>query len=1035
MKTAGLRSDPPTAGFEPRATERPAPGGAPPGAVKRWGVLAAVSLATLMMLVDFMAVAVALPAVHHSLNASFPQLEWVLEAFVLTLAALVLTAGRIADIVGRRPVFLWGLVVFGVGSLLGGLAQAPYPLVGARVVQGIGGALLFATGPVLLAETFPEARGRAAVAVWGTVTGVAIAGSPLVGGAVASTLGWRWLFFLEVPVAVLALLIGSVAIREPLASQGEATLPPSPPTTRPLAETDGNGKRVPRVDRRGFVLFTAAIVILVIGLVRSTTAIEGFSQNGVVACFSMTGLLLIGFVASETVARTPMLDVSLFRRRTFTGSSIAAFGLSMAVLGPVLCLVFYMAFDQGYSELTIGTHLLFLTVVTLAFLPLTGFLDKYFPVRLLICSGLVLVAVGLWLISRLSASGTLSELVPGLIVAGVGLELVNPRLASAAAATVQPPAAAIASRTISTFRQIGTATGVAVFGAIFVTQLSDHISDRTAGFAQLANENPTIASLVLDGHTAQAVSSAPAAIRSQIPPIIQAGFNDAIHDVFLVAALVALTSAVLALLTRSSDVPRSGALQLRTQSLGTEGAGSQRPGNGAVVGRTARPSPNGAPPEPAVPATPAYVTWAPATLAALGTTVEPPSVPEPTTIDLVDIPGKQGKPRRLAALEPDAPVITGPDAPVITGPDAPVSPDLSAPVDNLSAPVDNLSAPVDNGAGPDLLAEAPAVDEPTTIDEVDIPGELAKLRELAGLDLDAPDNNGAAVGAWTGWPGWEAPGETGPEAAGLVAETGPEGAGRPDALTIGRYSVRGQVRAATGEPLAGAIVTLVNADGDEAGRAIAGSDGSFGVGDMWEGTYTLIAAAPHFRPTATTFAVGSEDAPAAVSLTGIGSLAGKVTTAKDGHPMSVHIELVSPGEGVSAQGRTGEDGRFLLSDVAEGSYELVAWSPGYRRVEVPIVVKRAETLTIVVAMVGLGHLYGAVTGPGGEWVPGAQMALADSTGTVIATTWTDGAGSYRFSEVPEGAYTVRAAGFDAACPVVEVEAGATVAADVTLASP
>jgi MFS family permease len=1002
-------------------TGRPAPGGAPPTVVERWGVLAAVSLATIMLLLDFMAVAVALPAVHHSLNASFPELEWVLEAFVLTIAALVLTAGHITDIVGRRPVFLWGLVVLGVGSLLGGLAQTPYLLIGARVVQGIGGALLFATGPVLLAETFREARGRAAVAVWGTVTGVAVASSPIVGGAVASALGWRWLFLLEVPVAVLALMIGSVAIKEPLAGQGAATLSPSPPTTRRLAKTDGKGKRVPMVDRRGFLLFTAAIVILVIGLVRSTTAIEGFSQNGVIACFSMTGLLLIGFVASETVARAPLLDVSLFRQRTFTGSSFAAFGLSMAVLGPVLCLVLYMAFDQGYSELSIGTHLLLLTVVTLPFLPLTGFLDKYFPVRLLICSGLVLVAVGLWLISRVSAAGTLAELVPGLIVAGVGLELVNPRLASAAAATVQPPAAAIASRTISTFRQMGAATGVAVFGAIFVTQLSDHISDRTAGFAQLANENPTIASLVLDGRTAQAVSATPATIRSQILPIIQAGFNGAIHDVFFVAAFVALASAVLALLTRSSDVPRSSSQKLRTQPLGTQALGSQ--GNGVVAG-TARPSPNGARPVPAVPATPAYVTWAPASLAALGATAEHLSVPEPTTTDQVDIPGELAKLSELATLD--------------------------------------VSAPVDDGAHPNLLADLPAQDAEITALEVaqaaqvalevaqapqvalevaqapQVALEVAQAPQVAPEVAQAPQvapAKDSAMGEWPGWPGWGAPDETGPRTARPVAETGPEGADSPDALTMGRRWVRGQVTAATGEPLAGALVTIVNSDGDEAGHAIAGSDGSFAVGDMWEGTYTLIAAAPHFRPTANAFTVGSAGVLAALCLTGIGSLAGKVTAAKDGQPMSVDIGLVSPDEGVSVQCRTGKDGRFLLSDVAEGSYELVAWGPGYRTVEMPIVVKRAETLTIGVAMVGLGYLYGALTGPGGEWVPGAQIALTDGTGTVVATTSTDGAGSYRFSQVPEGPYTVRATAFDAAYSVVEVEAGSTVAADVTLASP
>jgi len=958
--------------------------------VKRWGVLAAVSLATLMMLLDFMAVAVALPSVHRSLNASFPQLEWVLEAFVLTLAALVLTAGRITDIVGRRPVFLWGLVVFGAGSLLAGVAQTPYTLIGGRVVQGIGGALLFATGSVLLSETFRE-RGRAAVAVWGTVTGVAVASSPLVGGEIASTLGWRWLFLLEVPVSALALLIGFIAVREPLASQGEATLPQPARTARRLATTDGKEKRVPIVDRRGFVLFTGAIVVLVIGLVRSTTAVEGFSQNGVVACFIMTGLLLIGFVASETVARAPMLDVSLFRRRTFTGSSIAAFGLSMAVLGPVLSLVFYMSFDQGYSELTIGTHLLLLTVVTLAFLPLAGFLDKYLPVRLLICSGLLLVAVGLWLISRLSSAGTLSDLVPGLLVAGVGLELVNPRLASAAAATVQAPAAAIASRTISTLRQIGTATGVAVFGAIFITQLSDHISNRTAGLAQLANENPTIASLVVDGRTAQAVSSAPAVVRPQILPIVQAGFAAAIHDVFFVAAFVALASAVLALLTRSSDVPRSEARQLRTQGLAQSSSG-ERSGNGISAGRTTASSPKGDRPEPAVPTTPAhtapeypapsYATSAAATLAALGITLEPPPVPEVTTINEVDIPGELAKLRELAA--PD------------------------------------LDAPVHDRAYPDPPADPPGPDELTTIDEVDIAGELAKLNELAALDAaEAPVvsiETSPAVGAWPGWPGWDATDDE-------------------PVHTAGRHWVRGRVTATTGEPVAGALVTLVSADGDEAGHAITGSDGSFAVGDMWEGTYTLIAAAPHFRPSASAFAVQSEEAPAALSLVGIGSLAGKVTNAKDGQAMSVDIELVSPEEGVSAQCRSGRDGCFLLSDVAEGSYELVARSAGYRTVEVPVMVERAGTVTISVAMVGLGHLYGAVTGPGGEWMPGVRIALTDGNGTVVATTGTDGAGSYRFSEVPEGPYTVCATAFDASCPVVEVEAGSTVAADVNLASP
>jgi len=317
------------------------------------------------------------------------------------------------------------------------------------------------------------------------------------------------------------------------------------------------------------------------------------------------------------------------------------------------------------------------------------------------------------------------------------------------------------------------------------------------------------------------------------------------------------------------------------------------------------------------------------------------------------------------------------------------------------------------------------------------------------------------VHTWPGWAGWQAPdagwqapdeepgSDVGPTVhadvpvASLPADDAvaePPASLPADETVVEppvqpRRWVRGQVTAATGEPLAGALVTLVTTDGDEAGHAIAGSDGWFAVGDMREGNYTLIAAAPHFRPAARTFSLSSEEAPVMIILLGIGSMTGKVTTAKDGSPMSVDLELLFPDGDVAAQYRTGKDGRFSLTDVVEGSYELVVRHAGYRTAEVPALVDRAQTLTIEVALVGVGHLYGAVTGPGGEWVPGVQVTLSDGTGTVVATAGTDGAGSFRFSEIPEGPYTVCATAFGAIRSVVEVEAGSTVAADVSLASP
>ncbi|MGH9104336.1 MAG: MFS transporter, partial [Acidimicrobiales bacterium] len=573
----------------------------------RWGALAVVCLATLMLLMDFMAVSVALPAAHlpsaqDGVGASFSQLQWVLEAFVLTLAAFVLTAGHIADLAGRRPVFLAGLAVFAAGSLVAGLSQSAYMLIAGRVVQGVGGALAFSTGTVLLSEMFGRRGGRLALAVWGTVTGLAVAASPVVGGVITKELGWRWIFLVEAPAAAAALLVGLAWAKEPdghlslQASYPAATgtieaangHPPAnwqPPADGAMAangpavaeviagagratasegrQADGgraawgaalatNAEVAPEAgappDWRGLALFSAAIAILVVGLVRTTTTPGEWSESGVLACFACTGLLLVAFVGVESVSPAPMLEISLFRYRTFTGSCIAAFGLAMAVLGPFMLLVLYLAYDLRLSPLAIGTRLLLLTGMTLPMLVLAGWLDRYLSAKSLICAGLALVTVGLWLLSRVSATSTWAQLVPGLLVAGAGFELVSPRLASVAAATVRPHLTAVAARTTSTFRQLGTATGLAVLGSVFVSRLTGDLNHSVS-----PEQGPAIANLVLQGRVAQAAASAPGGTGLAA---VHQSFADAMHEVFLVAALVALGSTVLALAIRSRDVPR-----------------------------------------------------------------------------------------------------------------------------------------------------------------------------------------------------------------------------------------------------------------------------------------------------------------------------------------------------------------------------------------------------------------------------------------------------------------------------------------------
>ncbi len=965
--------------------------------LRRWGSLVAVSLATLMMLMDFMAVSVALPDVRRSLGADFSEMQWVLEAFVLTLAAFVLTAGYVADLAGRRTVFLLGLAVLALGSLLAGLAPNPYVLIGGRVLQGLGGALLFATGSILISETFGSGRWRAALAVWGTVTGLAVAFSPLVGGAITHFLGWRWIFLIDVPTSAVALVIGAFTIsdKDPAGAEPGTVLEP-----------------VHGPDWKGLALFTAAIAILVIGLVRTTTTLSGWAANGVLACFGCTALLLVAFVAVESVSPAPMIDISLFRQRTFTGSSIAAFGLSAAVLGPFLLLVLYLSYDLGYSVLGVSVRLLLLTGMTLPFVPLAGVLDRWVPVKLLICGGLVLVAVGFWLLSGVTGSSTASQLVPGLLVAGVGLELVNPRLASAAVGAVKPRLAAVASRTSSTFRQIGTATGVAVFGAVLATRLTDDLNSALSGSTRLAGEGPQLTSLVLTGQIGQA-ASAPGAPAGMLG-IIHRSFADSMHEVFLVAAVVALASAVLALSVRSRDVPRAPVRGARA----TERAPVPRAGTSV----------------PAHPV-PALSETAAAETGPLGTAPFETGPLEPV----------------LSETAPLEPVLSGaaPDEPVLSEM-AVAEPVLSEPVLSepvLSEPV--LAEPVMSEA---VLAEpvmSEAVLAEAVLSEADLSGaarsEAAGSEpvpvgpgsgELVDNDLAEPaavdDGLVEAAPAGTGaQEGEAAPDEElpAPVAAATYAASGYALTTTVDLTHVPRH-VWGQISAASGEPLAGASVTLVHPNGDEVGHTLAGEDGSFELGGIEEGTYTLVAAAPHYRPAARVLALSHGETRAMVTLLGVGSLVVRVARARDGLAVAAEIELINADGGLAAQCQTAPDGVSILPDLLEGSYELVVRRDHYSPATGPVVIRRGRTGTAEVQLVGQGHLYGAVLAPDGGWVPDARVALADRSGRVVAVTRTDGAGSYLFQALAEGSYTVSAGSGEAAV-TVEIGAGTTAQADIT----
>ena len=378
-----------------------------------------------------------------------------IDAYALTLAALLLTAGSIADLAGRRRVFAVGIVVFTLGSALCGIAQDTTFLALSRALQGVGGAIMFATSLALLANAFgPEERG-VAFGVFGAITGVAVAVGPVLGGALTSGLSWRWIFFVNVPIGIGALLV----------------------TLTRVAESRAPGGRRP--DWPGCVTFTAALTGLVFGLIRSHP--DGWGSTTVAASLAGSVVLLAAFIVIELRSSQPMLDVKLLRVPTFDGGLIAAWTVSASIFSLLTYVVIYLQNILGYSAIQTGIRVLPLTGAVFFTAGIAGRLTAKVQTRWLIGPGFALVGAGLLLMHGISAGDDWTHLLPGLILAGIGSGLINVPLASTAVGVVEPARAGMASGINSTLRQVGIATGVAAFGSILASQVSNSIVSQLSG--------------------------------------------------------------------------------------------------------------------------------------------------------------------------------------------------------------------------------------------------------------------------------------------------------------------------------------------------------------------------------------------------------------------------------------------------------------------------------------------------------------------------------------------------------------------------
>jgi EmrB/QacA subfamily drug resistance transporter len=467
---------------------------------RKWWVLLAVCVAIFMLLLDITIVNVALPAIQRSLDASFSDLQWVIDAYALALATCVLTAGALADLFGRKKLFIAGVVAFTAASAACGAANDPLFLIISRGVQGIGGAIMFATSLALISQEFHGRERGTAFGLSGATIGAAVAIGPLAGGILTSALSWRWIFFVNIPIGVGAVIFSLAQLRE--SSDPEHS----------------------RLDPIGLVTFTAGLFCLVLALIEGNN--HGWSSGLILGLLAAAALALALFAVSQELQETSMVDLALFRKPAFVGAQITAFAISSSMFAMFLYLTLYLQNVLRLSPFQTGLRFLPLSVVSFFAAPLAGRLSARVPVRTLLFAGLALNAVSMWLMSGLSASSTWTALLAGFIVGGIGIGFTNAPLASTAVSTVRVERAGMASGINNTFRQVGIATGIAALGAIFQSRVGNAASGGT------------------HAHLTEAAKSA---------------FVSGLNEILVVGAIVAACGAVLALvLVRPQDFVASG---------------------------------------------------------------------------------------------------------------------------------------------------------------------------------------------------------------------------------------------------------------------------------------------------------------------------------------------------------------------------------------------------------------------------------------------------------------------------------------------
>jgi EmrB/QacA subfamily drug resistance transporter len=481
---------------------------------RRWWTLAAMCFALFMIMLDNTVVNVALPSIQDDLGVSLSGLEWTVNIYTLTFAVLLVTGGRLGDILGRRRMFLFGVVVFALSSAAIGLSPGEGWLVAGRGLQGAGAAFMMPATLSIITVTFPaEERGKA-IGTWAGVSALALAIGPVVGGALAEYVSWRAIFFLNLPVAVGAVAVTLFATHE---SRDES--------------------RDHAIDWPGIAALSVGLSALVLALVEGNA--WGWGSGRIVALFAVAVAGLGTFALIEPRVREPMVEFSLFRSRTFLGANLVAFIVSFAMFAMFFFTALYLQNILGYSAVEAGVRFLPSTLMIVLIAPLAGRLSDRVGPRPLMVSGLTLVALALFLQTRITVATGYGLLLPAFVLMGIGMALVMSPMSTAAMNSVEPEKAGVGSGILSMSRMVGATFGVAAIGALFQHLARNELADKLAGTGVGAGEREQLV------HSLGAGSQG-----ESLPPQVVTASHDAFIHAFAngmwLSAGVAALGAVLA---------------------------------------------------------------------------------------------------------------------------------------------------------------------------------------------------------------------------------------------------------------------------------------------------------------------------------------------------------------------------------------------------------------------------------------------------------------------------------------------------------